>query len=213
MNEHIVFFREFLTEFKSTGSAIPSSPWAAKAMTNSLRRTTRPQNILEVGPGTGPVTVKILEDMIDGDKLTICELNPSFMQALQKKLSKDENFNRHKENITFFQGPVQELPTEEIFDVIICAIPFTNLPVSAVEDIFKKLELCSHRNTHITFFEYIGLRQIGRIASIKERRERLDRVSQFFETLEAKYKKETKRVWLNFTPINVHTLVPSEEAA
>ncbi len=206
MNDHVVFFREFLNKFEETGSAVPSSRWAAMAMTNPLRKTNKTQSILEVGPGTGSVTQSIIKDMVDGDRLTVCEINPRFMARLRRKLSSNKDFIKHSQCIDFFEGPVQNMPEETKFDLIVCALPFTNMKVSIIADIFSKLERLSNENTHITFFEYIGLRTIGRITSVKERRDRLEQIDQFFVELNNKYDRETERVWFNFTPINVHTL-------
>ncbi len=206
MHDHLVFLKEFLTKFEETGSAIPSSSWAAKAMTNSLRRTVRPQSILEVGPGTGSVTTKILNDMVDGDHLTVCEINPRFMSALKEKISDNKNFLRRKQNIDFFEGPIQEMPEKRSYDIIICALPFTNLKVEIIEDIFAKFQRLSTADAHITFFEYMGLRRIGRMTSLPERRERLEEIDALFEKIYKNYDRTTKKVWFNFTPINVYTL-------
>lgn len=208
MNDHVIFLREFISRFEETGSAIPSSKWAAEAMTRSIRAAKTPQHILEVGPGTGPVTEKILADMRSEDFFTICEINPRLLSALKEKLSNNPNFLKHKDRISFFEGPVQELPETHKYDIIVCAIPFTNLRVEIVEEIFEKLSRLGHEGTNIIFFEYIGFRKLGRLASLKERRERLASLDMFFERLYQKFHRETERVWLNLTPINVYTLTP-----
>lgn len=208
MNDHVIFLREFITRFEETGSAIPSSRWAAQAMTRSLRGSRAPKKILEVGPGTGPVTEKILADMQEGDLFTVCEINPRLLNILKEKLSKNPDFIKNKDRISFFEGPVQDLPEVDKYDIIVCAIPFTNLRVEIVEEIFEKLSRLGHEGTHITFFEYIGLRKISKIASLKERRERLESLDIFFERLYQKFHRKTERVWLNLTPINVYTLTP-----
>lgn len=206
MRDHLLFIKEFLTRFEQTGSAVPSSKWAARALINPLRKTQEPQNILEVGSGTGAITTSIIQDMIPGDHLTLCELNPKFMQILKKKLASDSDYIQRKENIDFFLGPVQNIPEDKKFDLIVCALPFNNMKVEVIAEIFAKLERISTKKTHITFFEYMGLRRIGQLTSAKERRERLKLVENFFTNLNSKYESRTERVWLNFTPINVYTL-------
>ena len=81
IKENLVFLREFLLEFKTTGACFPTSRWAAQALIAPLREDNRPpKNILELGPGTGSVTMPMLREMRDGDSLTICEINPRFMK-------------------------------------------------------------------------------------------------------------------------------------
>ena len=204
--DKIVYLREFLTEFTTTGSILPSSPWAARALSSPLRGTTEPQRILEVGPGTGAVTAQILRDMHEGDSLTICEINSRFMAALKKKLAKNEDFQRHKDRITFFEGPVQDMPDSGRFDLIICAIPFLNLPLTIVKEIFIKLEQLSFEHTSLTFFEYLGIREINLAVAMNERRERMKEIDQFFDKLHRDHESHRKIVWLNVTPINIYTM-------
>jgi phosphatidylethanolamine/phosphatidyl-N-methylethanolamine N-methyltransferase len=205
LQERFVYLRECLTHFTTTGSVLPSSQWAAHALTNPLRRTARPQRILEVGAGTGAVTTKILKDMIDGDEFTICELNRRFMRTLREKLALNQDFQRHKAHVTFVEGPVQELPEDEPYDVIICAIPFNNLSLAVVEEIFAKLGRLSGKDTHLSFFEYVGIREINKVVSLKERRQRFEAIDMFIKNLAHQCLVSEETVWLNFTPIKIYT--------
>ena len=82
IKQNLVFLREFLLEFKTTGACFPTSKWAAQALIKPLRDTKRkPMRILELGPGTGSVTLPILRELREGDTLTICEINPRFMKV------------------------------------------------------------------------------------------------------------------------------------
>src|SRR5262245_28734173 len=132
LREAWVFLREGFLNFRHTGTFCATSKWAAKALTNPLREERGPQMILELGPGTGSVTVEILRDMIPGDCLTICEINPRFMEALKRRLATNEHFLLHKDNITFFSGPVQDLPEDGRYDVIVSSLPFLNFDVDTV---------------------------------------------------------------------------------
>lgn len=206
IKESAVFFKEFIRAFETTGSVIPSSRFAAEALTARLREVSHPQRILEVGPGTGSVTRRILADMKESDSLTICEINPRMMKALKAGLSENEDFIRHKNRITFFEGPVQELKEPNVFDTIICAIPFNNLTLSIVQDIFAKLNRLSHDNTYLSFFEYLGLREINMIIAPSQRRRRMREIEKFFDRLNSSHPTTRKIVWLNFTPINIYTV-------
>jgi len=97
MKDNLVVLREFFSEFKSTGTICPSSKWAARALANPLHEFSAPKHILEVGAGTGSVTVQILRKMNVNDELTVCELNPRFIKQLKKKLCKDFCYQIHKD--------------------------------------------------------------------------------------------------------------------
>lgn len=202
-----IFLREGILRFHDTGAVCPTSHWAAKALTNALREERSPQRILELGPGTGSVTVKILEDMIPGDKLSICEINPRFMRLLKARLAKVPAYLERQGDVSFFQCPVQELPQPETrFDVIVCALPFSNFSIDTVRDIFRRLHSLSHDDTVMTYYEYIGLRRMGALVAQGEKRTRLHELDRFFEEKHQNDLIKHERVWLNILPIHVHTL-------
>jgi phospholipid N-methyltransferase len=206
IKDHVVYFMEFLKEFQNTGTCFPSSKWAARALTNPLRKSRAPQRILELGPGTGVVTVRILEDMIPGDRLTICEINPRFMQALRENLKNNPDFILHQNNISFFEGPAQEIPEDGHYDTIVCALPFLNFDLPTVVEIFSKLERISTNQTKMTYYEYIGLRSLGKALAPAERKRRLKELDVFFAGMYKRHNMRRERVWLNLLPINIYTL-------
>jgi len=206
LKEQFVFFREFIAEFKSTGTCFPSSKWAAEALTRPIQGERPAQNILELGPGTGSVTIKILEEMQEGDKLTICEINPRFMQALKKMLLDNEDYLKHKENVTFFEGAVQELPATEKYNTIVCALPFLNFDLTTIQEIFAKLKDVSLPETVMTYYEYIGLKEIRRTFSSAERKQVIRESENFFEEVFAKHQMHRSKVWRNLLPIYIYKL-------
>lgn len=210
IRENFVFFKEFLLEFQTTGAIFPTSRWAAKALTDPLRVTNRgTKRILELGPGTGAVTVKILDDMILGDTLTVCEINPRFMKALKEKLEKLPSFQLHKKNVTFFEGPVQEMPENEQYEVIVCALPFLNFPLEMVQEIFGKLRRLSTEATLMTYYEYIGLRRVSKAVAPTARKQRMREIDGYMKSLADRIRLGRTRVWLNILPINIYTVKPS----
>lgn len=206
IKETFVFLREGILEFKNTGTLVATSRWAAKALTNNLREARSPQRILELGPGTGSVTVKILQDMIPGDELTICEINPRFMEALKKRLATNEDYLAVKDQVRFFTGAVQELPEDAKYDMIVCALPFLNFDMRTVQEIFGKLHRISTDETVMTYYEYIGLRRVSKLVSPPERRQRILELDQYFGQKHSKDAISHTKVWFNVLPIHVHTL-------
>ncbi|RMG41414.1 MAG: methyltransferase domain-containing protein [Candidatus Dadabacteria bacterium] len=207
IKERLVFFREFLTDFQSTGSCFPSSVWAARELIEPLMDKTRePKRILEVGPGSGPVTVEILKNMQDGDTLALCEINPRLMKTLKEKLEKNCDFQKRRDSVTFHQCAIQDFPEGQQFDLIVCAIPFLNLDRPTVEEIFKKLSNLCAPGGILTYFEYIGIRVVSKMVSPPERKRRIRELDSFFRKIYSQNLIERKHVWLNVLPINVYKL-------
>lgn len=213
LKEAVVFFKEGVSNFHHTGTLCATSKWAAKTLANPLRKKRAPMKILEVGAGTGSVTVEILKDMIAGDYLTICEINPRFMEAVQERLSEDPIYALHKDKIKFFVGPVQDLPEEDIYDVVVSSLPFLNFTIQTVEEIFDKLSKVSTDKTIMTYYEYIGLRKVGKVVSSPDRRKRIIELDRYFKEKHAASRIGHERVWLNVLPINVYTLKLTQAVA
>lgn len=205
IHDRLLFLKEGVTAFTTTGSVAPSSRWAARELTSAVRSAPRPCRILEAGPGTGPVSIQILKEMREGDSLTLCEINPRFMEILKARLQRRRDYKQHEPRISYFLGPVQNLPEVE-YDRIVCGIPFYNLRATLVAEIFNKFESLSHSNTELTFFSYVGIREISRVAPIPKVRERIKQVSEFFDALEERFPVSKHIVWANLTPICVYNV-------
>jgi len=210
IKENLVFLREFLLEFKTTGACFPTSRWAAQALIAPLREANRkPKNILELGPGTGSVTLPMLREMRDGDSLTICEINPRFMKALKDKLHSNGDFQRHKGRVSFFEGAAQDLPTDTRYDMIVCALPFVNFDLDTVQAIFQRLREVSSPETLMTYYEYMGMRTFNGALAPADRAERVQQVNEYLKSSGSINYLSRERVWLNLLPVNIYTVKPT----
>ena len=207
IKDNFLFLKEFVTEFQNTGSCFPTSKKAASELTTPLREKRTPKRILELGPGTGSVTFPLIDSMIPGDSLSICEINPRFMRELKAKLEKSEAYQRHNDNIDFFEGAIQDFPErDQKFDIIVCSLPFLNFDCETVEEIFNKLTRLSIPLAAMTYYQYMGLRSLGKAIGSKEKKERMCQLDSFFDHASTKHRARRKKVWLNVLPINVYTL-------
>ncbi|HMO02781.1 MAG TPA: methyltransferase domain-containing protein [Oligoflexia bacterium] len=212
LKEKIVFAREFFEEFQTTGAFFPTSQRAAKALSRPLieRQSDDSLSILELGPGTGSVTVEILKLIRPKDKLAICEINPEFMGFLKKRIQNNANYLRNINNISFYQCPMQNLPEDQKFDIVICALPFLNFDLDTVTEIFAKLKKLANPKGIMTYYQYIGLKKFGKIMRSSVGRQQLRDVSKYFEDVVHKANLGCTQVWFNLLPINVYTLRLSE---
>ena len=91
--EHAIFFREFLHNFHTTGAILPSGRSLSAALTRFVREpSAAARRILEVGPGTGAVTRRIVAGMGPRDSLDLVELNDSFVERLRHRFESEPEF-------------------------------------------------------------------------------------------------------------------------
>jgi len=213
IKDNIIFLKEFINEFQSTGAPFPTSKWAARALICPLKQRCRPSALkaLELGPGTGSVTVRILEQLREQDSLTVCEINPRFLSLLRAKLNENPHYHLHRERVTFYGCAVQELPEDQKYDVIICALPFLNFDLPTVENIFAKLKRLSTDETIMTYYEYIGLRSVSLAISPPRQRQRMKELDSFFKGIFSKHLSDRFQVWFNLLPINIYMLKHIDE--
>jgi len=206
LQETYTFLREGITNFHHTGTLFSTSPWAASALAGPLHEARGPRRILEVGAGTGSVTEHILEHMIPGDQLVTCEINSRFVKVLRERMSENSLYRKFQKSVTVFEGPIQSLQTDVPFDFIVCALPFLNFDIKTVEEIFSTFERVSTPRTLLTYYEYIGLRALGRNLSLPERQQRISKLDSYFKEKHTRLRLGKTRVWRNLLPIDIHLL-------
>jgi ubiquinone/menaquinone biosynthesis C-methylase UbiE len=80
-----------------------------------------PQNVLELGAGTGRVTRHIAERIGDGAKLIATDINPGMLAIAKSKVE--------AKNVEYLVADTQNLPfPDDSFDCVICQFGFMFLP-------------------------------------------------------------------------------------
>ena len=80
------FLKTWLKNPRLTGAVAPSGPYLARAMARALG-TTREGLIVELGPGTGPVTKALIEHGIARERLVLVEYDPGFCRMLTRRFA------------------------------------------------------------------------------------------------------------------------------
>jgi phosphatidylethanolamine/phosphatidyl-N-methylethanolamine N-methyltransferase len=78
------FIRSWFEKPISTGAVMPSS----KALARTMARYVDPQStgpVIELGPGTGPVTEALVQHGVDPKRLVLVEFNPAFCRLLRTR--------------------------------------------------------------------------------------------------------------------------------
>ena len=84
LDDEMQFIRSWFEKPLSTGAVMPSS----KALARTMARYVDPQSsgpVIELGPGTGPVTEALVQRGIDPKRLILVEFNPDFCRLLRTR--------------------------------------------------------------------------------------------------------------------------------
>jgi phosphatidylethanolamine/phosphatidyl-N-methylethanolamine N-methyltransferase len=84
LDDEMQFIRSWFEKPLSTGAVMPSS----KALARTMARYVDPKStgpVIELGPGTGPVTQALVQHGIDPARLVLVEFNPDFCRLLRAR--------------------------------------------------------------------------------------------------------------------------------
>jgi phosphatidylethanolamine/phosphatidyl-N-methylethanolamine N-methyltransferase len=84
LDDEMQFIRTWIEKPLSTGAVMPSS----KALARTMARYVDPDAsgpVIELGPGTGPVTEALVEHGVDPARLILVEFNPDFCRLLRTR--------------------------------------------------------------------------------------------------------------------------------
>lgn len=205
IREHALFFREFLRNFHTTGAILPSGRYLAAALARFVGQPAAgPRRVLEVGPGTGAVTRRIINEMGPADHLDLVELNESFVRQLTERFQSEPGFQAVSARVQVLHCPVEELPRGQGYDVIVSGLPLNNFSVAAVERILAALSSLLAPGGTLSFFEYIAVRTARALVSGPTERARLRGIGRALRAVLDGHEIRRDAVWLNVPPAWVH---------
>jgi phosphatidylethanolamine/phosphatidyl-N-methylethanolamine N-methyltransferase len=83
-DDEVHFFRSWIEKPMSIGAVAPSGRFLARAMARHVD-TQAPGPVIELGPGTGPVTEALVANGLDPARLVLVEFNPTFCRLLRTR--------------------------------------------------------------------------------------------------------------------------------
>jgi phosphatidylethanolamine/phosphatidyl-N-methylethanolamine N-methyltransferase len=214
--ENALFFREYLRNFHSTGALLPSGRFLATALARFVALQSgngqgatpaaQPRKILEVGPGTGAVTRRIIAGMGKADSLDLVELNETFVRQLNDRFQREPVFQTVADRARVLHCPIEELPRDQTYDVIVSGLPLNNFSAALVEQILAALVGLLSPGGTLSFFEYIAVRPARALVSGQAERARLRGVARAMRAVLDPHEIRREAVWLNVPPAWVHHL-------
>lgn len=125
MAKKTAFLKQFWQEKKMVGAMSPSSRYLAHKMLKNIDFK-KAKVLVELGPGTGVFTKKILAAMNPDAKLLVFELNDNFYNNLKEEIS-DERMTLIHDSAEFIQKYLKE--SELLYtDYVISSLPLANFP-------------------------------------------------------------------------------------
>ena len=130
------FIRSLLENPRLTGAVLPSGPFLARAMARAVGGA-REGLVVELGPGTGPVTKALIEQGFGRERLLLVEYDAAFCRLLAQRFAPAR----------VVQGDAYDLPRTlgefagRPIAAIVSSLPLLNQPpalrAKLIEDAFK----------------------------------------------------------------------------
>ena len=203
MAEPLTFIRQTFKTFKTTGAVAPSSAFLARAVVKGLPSSEKIPgdfSVLEVGCGTGSITAAIARRMNGHGRLTVYEINPSFVTHLKKRLDSEPCFAPMRGRIALVEGDIRELQAPPRFDAIISGLPFNNFHPEEVQGFLDHFCSLLAPDGTLSFFEYAAIRKIQIPFVGKEKRHRLRAIARVVEGFAERHQVAQEIVLRNLPP-------------
>ncbi|HVW37024.1 MAG TPA: methyltransferase domain-containing protein [Pirellulales bacterium] len=211
-----LFFQEYLRNFHHTGAVSPSSRFLASALArhvsggNGAGDAGGPRRVLEVGPGTGAVTGRIVASLGPEDRFDLVEWNARFVDCLRRRFETDPAWKAVTDRVRVIHGPVQDLPRESGYQAIVSGLPLNNFAVADVERILDAFRGLLAPGGTLSFFEYVAVRPARALISGRAERQRLQGIGQALDAILSQHEFRRDCIWPNLPPAWVHHVRLSE---
>lgn len=145
------FLRNFWKEKKMVGAMSPSSRFLAKKMLESIDFQ-KARVIVELGPGTGVFTRRMLEQLRPDGIMLVFELNDSFMTMLQKEF-KDPRVHLIHDSAEKIGEYLEKHGLKEA-DAVVSSLPLANFPDELRSRILKESHKVMNDQSLYVQFQY-----------------------------------------------------------
>ncbi|MEW5976856.1 MAG: hypothetical protein AB1898_13715 [Acidobacteriota bacterium] len=198
--DYRLFLSELKENFTTLGAIVPSSPHLAKAIVMPLsQRGLRPVRVLEVGPGTGAFTDRILKHLRRGDVFDIYELSPKFCGYLRRSLPFSD-LRKQGIQIRLINDDIRNLRQSFDYHYIISGLPLNNFDSQIVSDILEVLISHLSPDGVLSYFEYIFTHEFKARFLKPSERQRMIQVAKTVGSFIARHQYAYSQVWWNLPP-------------
>lgn len=216
-SEYRLFFQQFRQRFHDTGAILPSGRALARALASAAARPPGSlmsgRRILEIGPGTGPVTHYLTGLLEPSDRLELVEINEHFVELLEQRFQREPAWAAVRDQVRIRNQSIEELTDPTGYDVIISSLPLNNFSASFVRQVLDKYIELAADGGRVTFFEYIAVRPLRRLVSGSAERQRLVEIGNAINNFLQQGTARRQAVLPNGPPAWVHDVRLDNKAA
>lgn len=143
------FLRSWFERPLVTGAVTPSGKMLARTMASYVDpRVEGP--VIELGPGTGPVTEALIRRGIEQERLILVEYNPDFCKLLQKRFPRATIVRGDAYNIRETLGPM----VTEKAAAMVSSLPLFTKPLEQRLDLLNVAHAMMHPSAPFVQFTY-----------------------------------------------------------
>lgn len=131
----VLFFQKFLSKGLTISSAVPSSPSMVATILQHIDFD-RPGTIIELGAGTGPITVEILEQLRPHHRFVMVENDPDFCEILRRRFP---NTPLIQADASELAEPLARMGIKKV-DYVVSGLPTPNMPTRSAIRLWQWLQ-------------------------------------------------------------------------
>ncbi len=131
-----LFLKQFFKQKKMVGAVAPSSRFLAHKMLNHLPLSTA-KVIVELGPGNGVFTKRIIKEMGGNTQLIVIELNDLFYEELSSTIQ-DPRAHIFHDSANKIGDFIKQIGQDKA-DIIISSLPLANFPEDLKTDLLDSI--------------------------------------------------------------------------
>ena len=135
LSDLVLFFQKFLRKGLTISSAVPSSPAMVSRILEHIDFD-RPATIVELGAGTGPITVELLEQMRPHHRFVMVENDPDFCEILRRRFPNTPLIQADASNLA---EPLARMGIEKV-DYVVSGLPTPNMPTRSAIRLWQWLQ-------------------------------------------------------------------------
>ena len=149
-HDHRLFLSHFRKSPRTVGAIAPSSRRLARAMLDGLALGPD-SKLVELGPGTGAITIEIAERLPDAATCLAIDIDPVFTARVASRWPQIDAVCDRAERLLDIAAERQLLPV----DHIVSGLPFASLPADGTRAIVDAIASSLRPGGTFTTFQYV----------------------------------------------------------
>jgi phosphatidylethanolamine/phosphatidyl-N-methylethanolamine N-methyltransferase len=182
------FFKEFFRSPVELGTFLPTAPAVGRLMCDDMHLDSATA-VCECGPGTGPITLAVLERINPAARFFAIEYNARMVAAFRQRFP---HLTVYEADATRIRAIARDDEGLEQLDAVLSAVPWMVLPPAVQSAMLRET--------------YESLRPGGRFTMVTYRPEGAPGVKPFRRMMESMFRhvRLKGKVWSNFPPAYVY---------